>query len=98
MSKREARGKPGPWRKPFTAVVDEPPRIEVPDDWEPGKELIHRPTVKNWRRLGGIMTGVIDGDIETLPGVIAKLSVRGGYVLMDDGEIYQLGLRAYAGT
>lgn len=94
----QSRGKSGPWRKPMDSVVDEVPAIEVPEGWEPGPELTARPVIKNWRRLGARMTGVLDDDIQTIPGLIAKLHIRGGWVLMDDGEIYQLGLRAYPGT
>ena len=92
------RFKPGPWRKPMDARSTDDPAIEIPDDWAPGPELVARPVVKDWRRLGARLTGVLDDDIQTIPGLIVKLHVRGGWVLMDDGEIYQLGFRAYAGT
>ena len=102
---KQARGKPGPWRKPISTITDERPAIEVPDDWKPGPELDERPIIHEWRRLGPRMTGVVSRDlgergdgIETIPGLIAKIFVRGGWVLMDDGEIYRLGNRAYPGT
>ena len=96
--KREVRGKSGPWRKPMDASTEERPAIEIPDDWTPGPELDTRPVIEDWRRLGPRLTGVLGDDIQTIPGLIVKLFVRGGWVLMDDGEIYRLGHRAYAGT
>jgi hypothetical protein len=92
------RGKSGKWREDMPAIAEEVPAIEIPDDWEPGPELMARPVVKDWRRMGARLTGVLGDDIQTIPGLIVKLYIRGGWVLMDDGEVYQLGLRAYPGT
>lgn len=95
----ESRGKSGPWRKDMNASADDVPAFNVPDGWRPDPaDLATAPVIKDWRRLGSKLTGVLDDDIQTIPGVIVKLFVRGGWVLMDDDTLYQLGARAYAGT
>ncbi len=90
---------PKPFRKPLPGSFNEPARIEVPDHWRPQPyKLDDAPVIEHWRRLGTCLTGVLDSEIATIPGVIVKLYVRGGWVLMDDGKLYRLGGRAYAGT
>ena len=90
---------PKPWRKPLPGKFNEPARITLPDEWRPlPGELDEAPTIEEWRRIGSCLVGVTDSEIATIPGVIVKLFVRGGWVMMDDGQLYRLGVRAYAGT
>ncbi len=69
---------------------------------EEDRELV---TIEQWRRydrrLFGEMIapdGSTNGKTEQVPGLLIKLVPSEGWVIMDDGIYYRLGLRAYAGT
>lgn len=63
------------------------------------------PTINNWRRYDrGLWGEIVDldgsttGNVDQVPGLIVKLVPREGWVIMDTGQYYRLGQRAYAGT
>lgn len=96
-----------PHTKPLPLITTEKPAIEVRGSWRPtADQLDDAKIIDNWRMYGQRITGTLLNDagfperpvVETIPGLVAKLFIRGGWVLMDDKKLYKLGLRSYPGT
>ena len=96
-----------PHRKALPLITKDKPAFEVSGGWRPTADALNEALiVDDWRMYDRRLTGVVlseDGKplrpiVETLPGIIVKLFVRGGWVLMDDKKLYKLGLRSYPGT
>lgn len=96
-----------PHRKPLPLITKEKPAFEVRASWRPtADELDKAEILDNWRMYDRRISGTLlneDGTpqrpvTETMPGLIVKLFIRGGWVLMDTKELYKLGLRSYPGT
>lgn len=96
-----------PHRKPLPLVTNEKPAFEVSGGWRPtDDELNDAKILDNWRMYDRRISGTLLNDAgfperpvtETMPGLIVKLFIRGGWVLMDDRSLYKLGLRSYPGT
>lgn len=104
---------PGPkhHRATIPMITDGDPQlpfegVEVP---EPTREqLAYAPIVEQWRRYdrgiwGEIIThdGLSNGKTEQVPGLFVTIKIKHvetQYMVMDDGKLYRLGNRAYAGT
>lgn len=96
-----------PHRKPLPLITNETPAFEVRGGWRPADDVLKAAQIiDNWRLYGKRISGNLLNDdgsperpvVETIPGLVVKLFVRGGWVLMDDKKLYKLGLRSYPGT
>jgi len=96
-----------PHRQPLPLITKEKPAFEVRGGWRPtDDELNDAPILDDWRMYDKRISGVLLNDdgtlnsakVQTMPGLIVKLFIRGGWVLMDTKELYKLGVRSYPGT
>ncbi len=96
-----------PHRAPLPLITNEKPAFEVSASWRPSDDELDKAEIlDNWRMYDRRISGTLlneDGSpqrpvTETMPGLIVKLFIRGGWVLMDDRNLYKLGLRSYPGT
>jgi len=106
----QAKHKPIKDRHPPRPIVsDDPVRpfegYDVPEPTE--TQLEYAAIVNEWRRYdrrisGEIVThdGLTTGQTEQVDGLLIKMSLKTEpcWMVMDDGKLYRLGNRAYAGT
>jgi len=106
---RNARHKPIKDRRTSLPIISDPalPSQEVRDSLPAPVEaqLKDMTRIEQWRRYDRRLYGQLifrDGltsnQTEQVPGLLVKLVPKDGYVIMDDGQYYALGDRAYAGT